>query len=143
MRPQSGKAKGRRLQQAVASALCQAFGLAHDDVRSTSMGASGEDVQLSTRARACVPYSFECKNQERLNLWASLEQASSNTPQGCTPVLVVKRNGVNAHAVLPFEHFVDLISGRSGSERNEHGRRAAIEAMEAAIDLLRGQEPVE
>ena len=52
MKPSSCKAKGRRLQQRVAQSIRDAFaGLAEEDVRSTSMGAGGEDVQLSSQAR--------------------------------------------------------------------------------------------
>ena len=78
MRPSSAKAKGRRLQQQVAADLCEAMGLQEDDVRSCAMGANGEDVQLSVAAREKVPWSIECKNQERLNLWSAFAQAESN-----------------------------------------------------------------
>jgi len=47
LKPQSAKAKGRKLQQWVRDQILQRFPtLSTDDVRSTSMGASGEDVQL-------------------------------------------------------------------------------------------------
>ena len=35
--------------------------LAPDDVRSTSMGSSGVDIQLSPAAAAVFPYSVECR----------------------------------------------------------------------------------
>ena len=35
------------------------------------MGMSGEDIVLSPAAKKAIRYSFECKNQERLNLWKS------------------------------------------------------------------------
>ena len=66
MRPSSCKAKGRRFQQQIAADILAAFpNLGEDDVRSTSMGASGEDIQLSTSARTLFPYSVEAKNQRR------------------------------------------------------------------------------
>ena len=37
------------------------------------MGESGEDIK-SPSARKEIPYSFECKNQESINIWKSLEQ---------------------------------------------------------------------
>ena len=78
LKTQSCKGKGRRLQQAVARDIIAAFDhLQEDDVRSTSMGAGGEDVQLSPAARAAMPYSIECKNTE-LNLWGVLEQCKGN-----------------------------------------------------------------
>jgi len=60
MRPQSCKAKGRRFQQKVVADLLRTFAhLAPDDVVSTSMGAGGEDIRLSKRARDAIPLSFE------------------------------------------------------------------------------------
>ena len=109
MRPQSAKAKGRRLQQAVVEALLDAFPhLTEDDVRSTPMGAHGEDVQLSPAARAAVPFSFECKNCERVNVWDALGQAAANARGRGTPALVLKRNRREPHVALPLAAFVDL-----------------------------------
>lgn len=111
MRPQSAKAKGRRLQQMVRDSILSRFPvLTQDDVRSTSMGAGGEDVQLSSQARRLFPYSIEAKNQERLNVWASLDQAKSNAPVGCTPLLVMKRNNDPIRVVLPWDTFLDLVA---------------------------------
>ncbi len=65
MRTSSAKAKGRRLQQKVRDLILETFSeLEEDDVRSTSMGASGEDVLLSPLARKKFPFSVECKNVE-------------------------------------------------------------------------------
>ena len=91
MRPSSVKAKGRRLQQLVAADLCSAFNLSVGDVRSCPMGSHGEDVQLSSEARKLVPWSIECKNQERLNIWSAFDQAESNAGP-YVPIVVAKRN---------------------------------------------------
>ena len=72
------------------------------------MGMSGEDIVMSPAAKRVIPYSFECKNQERLNLWGSLEQAEGNS-QDRQPVLVFKRNRSNIYVALDFEHFLELI----------------------------------
>ena len=55
MKTSSAKAKGRRLQQKVRDLLLETFTeLEPDDIRSTSMGVSGEDLQLSP---ACLLYT--------------------------------------------------------------------------------------
>ena len=72
------------------------------------MGMSGEDVVLSPAAKKVIPYSFECKNQERLNLWKSLEQAESNC-EDRQPVLVFKRNRSKVYVTIDFDHFIELI----------------------------------
>ncbi|HEY0110194.1 MAG TPA: hypothetical protein VGB67_11230, partial [Fibrella sp.] len=76
MRPSSAKAKGRRLQQWVRDTLLRfAPVLTVDDIRSTSMGAGGEDLLLSSAARSLYPYSIECKNVEALNIWNAIKQS--------------------------------------------------------------------
>lgn len=116
MRPQSAKAKGRRLQQLIAADLLKMFPqLDEDDVKSTSMGAGGEDVLLSSSARRLIPFSFEAKNQERLNVWSAVEQARANAPTDTDPVVVMKRNKEKAHVVVSWDCFKCLISPAQSS----------------------------
>lgn len=119
MRPASAKAKGRRLQQAVRDLLLKyAPHLQPDDVRSTSMGAAGEDIQLSPAARQTYPFSFECKNVEKLNVHEALGQAEANcsrpvdtyNPIRCVPALVFKRNNSKTYVALEFEEFLKLVT---------------------------------
>ena len=110
MRPQSCKSKGRRLQQAIARDLLDAFpSLQEDDVRSTSMGASGEDVLLSPRARELVPFSFEAKNQERLAIWSAIEQCEANKGSR-EPCVVLKKNRSETYAVVRWKTLLALIA---------------------------------
>jgi len=109
MRPQSCKSKGRRLQQRIARDIVEAFPhLTEDDAVSTSMGAGGEDVRLSTAARRALPLSIECKCQEKLNVWGCLEQARTNAPSGATPCLVFSRNRAPTYAVVPWDVLLEL-----------------------------------
>ena len=79
MKTQSAKAKGRRLQKEIKELILEKFSsLEEDDVRSTSMGASGEDILLSPAARKLFPFSVECKAHEKLNIWSAIEQAEEN-----------------------------------------------------------------
>ena len=58
----SAKNKGRKLQQWTRDRILELVPtLEPDDVKSTSMGAGGEDVQLSPAARKSVPLTIECK----------------------------------------------------------------------------------
>ena len=109
MKPGSAKGKGRRFQQKIAKSILDTFPhLKEDDAVSTSMGAGGEDVRLSTEARKAIPVSIECKCVEKLNVWSCLEQASRNTPDGATPCLVFSRNRSLTYAVLPWETVLSL-----------------------------------
>ena len=110
MKTRSAKNKGKRLQNKVRDILLETFDtLEPDDIRSAVMGDSGEDIQLSPAARKLIPYSIECKNQEKLNIWSALEQAEDNSIDS-TPVLIFKRNRSKTYAVLEIEEFIKLIS---------------------------------
>ena len=70
MPARASKAKGRRLQNLLRDKLRTAMpGLEEDDIQSQTMGMTGEDIVLSPAARKKIPYSFECKNQEKLFLY--------------------------------------------------------------------------
>ena len=110
MKSRSAKNKGKRLQNQVRNLLLEKFQqLEEDDVRSTTMGDSGEDVLLSPFARRLFPFSIECKNQEKLNIWSSLEQAENNSGSH-TPLLIFKRNRTKTYAVLEFDKLLELLN---------------------------------
>jgi hypothetical protein len=109
MNVRSVKAKGRRLQNKLRDLLRKAFPmLEEDDIKSQTMGMTGEDIVLSPLAQKTIPYSFECKNKERLDLWKSLLQAEENC-NGRSPVLVIKRNRSKTYAILELDKFMELI----------------------------------
>lgn len=114
MRPQSCKSKGRRFQQQVRDQLTEAAtNLEPDDIRSTSMGAGGEDLLLSPAARKVYPFSFECKNVEKLNIWKAIDQAKENAGS-YTPAVAFTRNREDTYVVIPIEKFIELCH-RSGN----------------------------
>ena len=110
MKPRSAKNKGKRLQNQVRDLILEKFQqLEEDDVRSTTMGDSGEDVLLSPFARRLFPFSIECKNQEKLNIWSSLEQDENNSGKH-TPLLIFKRNRTKTYAVLELNELLKLLN---------------------------------
>ena len=116
MKPQSAKAKGRNLQKWMRDLILENFShLEEDDVRSTSMGCSGEDLQLSPAARRSFPYSVEAKNCERLNVWGAYEQAAANSGKH-EPLLVMKKNHKKPLVVLDAEAFMDLVKRASSND---------------------------
>jgi hypothetical protein len=106
--PASAKNKGRLLQQWVQKLIIQHFpSLTVDDVRSTSMGAGGEDIQLSTEARKFVPYQIECKSKARSQIHTIYEQAKEHGKH--EPLVIVKQNRKETLAVVKAEHFFELL----------------------------------
>ena len=117
MNTRSRKNKGKRLQNKVRDLLLEQFKdvLEQDDVRSTTMGESGEDIQLSPAARKLIPYAIECKNQESLSIWKSLEQAENNS-NGYEPLLIFKRNRSKTYVTMDIKEFLRLLSESKNSQ---------------------------
>ena len=111
MKARSAKNKGKRLQNKVRDLILEKFNkqLEPDDVRSITMGDSGEDILLSPATRRLFPFSVECKNQEKLNIWSALEQAEDNS-NNHIPLVVFKRNRSKTYAVLEFDSLLKLLN---------------------------------
>lgn len=119
MKVQSAKAKGRKLQQWVRDKIIEYFsewGVQSEDVKSTSMGAGGEDVTLSPFAREMFPYSVECKSHKSMAVYSLYQQAVDNAA-GYEPLLVIKINNRNPLAVVDADHFFFLVKQH---ERHNH-----------------------
>ena len=108
LKPSSAKAKGRVLQQAVRDLIIAKFGLEPDDVRSVSMGVSGEDLLLSPAARRKLPISVECKSRATISVYGHYQQAKDNC-KGHEPVLVIKQNRDKPLVVVDCDYFFDLL----------------------------------
>jgi len=104
MKTRSAKNKGKRLQNKVAYSLSESF--PEFIFKSTTMGESGVDIQVYPRG---FGYSFECKNQESLNIWKSLEQAEKNTKQDENTILVFSKNRSPIYAVIKFDKLLKLL----------------------------------
>ena len=111
MKPQSCKAKGRKLQQYIAEQISNILGIpwGKDElIRSRGMGQSGVDVPVVGKAKELFPWSIECKNTEKLNLWQSVKQARDNQQDGTDWLLVVKRNHESPVVVMDSMIFFKL-----------------------------------
>ena len=105
MRPQSAKAKGRLFQQWVRDQLIEQRNIHPEDIESRSMGASGEDLIMARDARQKFPFSIECKNQEKLNVYDAYDQACANSGD-YEPILFMKKNRKKALVVVDAEYFI-------------------------------------
>lgn len=115
MKPASAKNKGRQFQQWVRDQLIKVFQLHQDDVRSCSMGANGEDVQLSNIARQKFPYQIECKNLAMIAVYKMYEQATQHGKH--EPVLFIKQNRCKPLVVVDAVHFLDLVNKANQNEK--------------------------
>lgn len=110
MTPASAKNKGRKFQQLVRDVLLKAFPqLEPDDVKSTSMGAPGADIQLSPAARKLIPYQIECKSKAKSQIHTYYSQAKEHGSH--EPLVVVKMDRDIPLAVISLDHFIKLLVG--------------------------------
>ena len=108
MKPQSAKAKGRSLQKWVRDELLNLFTkLEKDDIKSTSMGASGEDIQLSPAARKLIPYQIECKNKATSQIHTYYNQAKTHGTHEA--LVIVKKDRDTPLAIVSAEHFLKIL----------------------------------
>ena len=114
MKTSSAKAKGRKLQQHVRDVLLEAFPtLEPDDVKSTSMGAQGEDVQLSPAARKLMPIAVETKARNSIAACRFFEQAQEHARAvkggKAHPVVVMKEDRKQPVVMVSLEFFFELL----------------------------------
>lgn len=105
----SRKAKGREFQKEIVKIILKNFpDLDETQVRSTSMGVSGCDIQLSSGAQEQFNFAIEAKRQESINIWEAIKQSEDPKRKG-VPLLVFKRNRSDIYACLKFETLVKLV----------------------------------
>ncbi len=112
IKPQSAKAKGRKFQQWVRDLILRMFKTLHpDDCTSRSMGAGGEDILLSPKARKLFPYSIECKSKKAFAIYKDYEQATANSGK-YEPLLFIRGDRKAPLVIMDAEYFLELCSGQ-------------------------------
>ncbi len=110
MNSRSCKGKGRRLQNEVRDVILEHFkDLEPDDVKCALMGESGADIKLSPAARRKFGFSVECKNQEKISIWAAIKQSETNCKPDTKPLLVFRRNRSKTYVTLALEDFLAML----------------------------------
>ena len=110
MKTASAKNKGRTLQKLIRDKILDTFPeLEPDDCKSTSMGAGGEDIQLSPAARKLFPFSVEAKSRASIGVYAWYQQAKANAPKDTEPLLVIKQNHSKPLVVIDLDAFMELV----------------------------------
>lgn len=141
MKTSSAKAKGRRLQNLLVEKLREAFPhLKPADIKPALMGESGIDVKLSTAARDDIPFGFESKNQEALNIWGAIAQAEENAAAEClTPAVIFTRNRMKEpYVAVPLAVFMRMLLHDSWERRiakaREGEKKIAAEMERLGVD---------
>jgi len=137
LKPSSAKGKGRRQQQWLQKRLLQIManlptGIPYDEdhIRSTPMGVSGEDLQLSPTARKLFPFAFECKNSERIGFWPTVEQAVANAGR-YIPVILFGKNRSENWIALPAKVWLRMLESLAWMLRDDE-----YQTEETILDYL-------
>jgi len=106
----SAKAKGRVGQNEIRDKLLETFPeFEPDDIRSTTMGDTGEDIQLSPAARKKLPITIEVKRRKAglKTVYGYLDQATNH---GKGDPIVFYRSDRNPWIVITeLDHYMELL----------------------------------
>ena len=100
------KAKGSRLERKVAQKIRRS-GL---DSTASRMILSGAAFGLETDIRSKLPFRFEIKNQQRVQLWEWWEQAERARKPLMPPVLIIGGNHRPQLSIMLLEDWLDLLT---------------------------------
>ena len=105
----TNKSRGRLLQQEIRDSILSKFtALEPDDCKSTSMGAQGEDVQLSPAARKLLPIQIECKRMKTaISIYHWVKQAKSHGKY--EPVVFIRADQEKPLAILSASAYLDVM----------------------------------
>jgi hypothetical protein len=112
--PGYSKALGREGQVLVRDILLKHFPeLEEDDIYSRPMGSQGEDLMLSPRARALLPFNIEVKYGKQVNLIRACQQSAEEaTCKGHIPISVGcyrLEKPKQFYVCLKIEDFLELL----------------------------------
>ena len=106
----AAKAKGRVGQNEIRDKLLETFPeFEPDDIRSTTMGDTGEDIQLSPAARKKLPITIEVKRRKAglKTVYGYLDQATNH---GKGDPIVFYRSDRNPWIVITeLDHYMELL----------------------------------
>ena len=110
----SAKAKGRKLEKETVADLLDAFAeLTEEDVRVVPVSVAGEDLHLSSKARALLGSSFECKARAKIAVYDWFDQCKRNAGDH-RPVLVMKADRKEKLAVVRWDDLLAMLEARAG-----------------------------
>ena len=106
----AAKAKGRGGQNEIRDKLLETFTeFEPDDIKSTTMGDTGEDIQLSPAARKKLPITIEVKRSKSGMKMAYdyIEQASKHGKG--EPVVFFRADRKDWITMISIDHYMELL----------------------------------
>ena len=113
----AAKAKGRLGQNEIRDKILKTFPeLEPDDVKSTTMGDSGEDIQLSPAARKKIPITIEVKRRKSAlkTVYGWMAQADNHTDN--PPVVFYRSDRQKWLVVTELDHYIKLLRNKNDKQ---------------------------
>ena len=105
----SSQQKGKRFEREVAKQINKKF---ETNVRRTPLSGGlnfkGDIICIDDNS-IISEFSWECKNQEKLNIWKALQQSRNDAPARTMPVVVFTKNHEKEYISLELEDFLNII----------------------------------
>ena len=105
----SSQQKGKRFERQVAAEINKKF---ETNVRRTPLSGGlnfkGDIICIDDQS-IISEFSWECKNQEKLNIWKALQQSRNDAPARTMPVVVFRKNHSLDYIALELEDFLNII----------------------------------
>ena len=100
--------KGKRFELKIAKDLAKRFKT--DIKRTPNSGGLSFKGDILTTSGILSEYSWECKNQEKLNIWKALQQSEGDARGTLkTPVVVFTKNFEKDYIALQYDDFVNIL----------------------------------
>jgi len=109
MSGKSSQQKGKRFEREVAKQINNKFST---KVRRTPLSGGMDfkgDIICIDDSSIISEFSWECKNQEKLNIWKALQQSRNDEPQRTIPVVVFTKNNEKEYIALELEDFLNIL----------------------------------
>jgi len=112
----AGKSKGQGFQKEIVQKLRKKFGqdkgiesCFEGNIQAQVMGMKGCDIKLEGAAKQLIPFDFELKRCERIEIWQWLKQTEKNAETYRIPLLVFRRNNSKTYAIIEFDKLLWLM----------------------------------
>lgn len=108
----SRKSKGMEFQKEVISIIQSFFeSLTDNDLRSVPGGVQGPDIWMSEVASTFLPFDFECKRVEKLNIDNAYAQVRKRTEKsGKVPIVVFRKNRTIPKVCIGLHDFLNILT---------------------------------
>lgn len=115
MKISSRKNKGRLLQNLLKNKLLEKLStkIQNEDITSTPMGVTGEDLQLSPLARKYFPFHVECKSHKHFSVYQYLDQSERHLKTyenlKTYPLVCLKANRKRPIIIMYLNDFLEIL----------------------------------